>query len=83
MVLGALRDMLRSKLFAKYFRNTAKIPKLEQMADMADSSAHGKANPCGHPSCIFVRKTAGRIDLRLTLPKLHLATFSMRAASLT
>ena len=83
MSLGVLRDMLRSKLFVKHFRNTAMIPKLEQMADMADSSAHGKANPCGHPSCIFVRTTAGHVGLRLTLPKLHLATFSMRAVSLT
>ena len=40
----------------------------------ADSSAHGKANPCGHIACIFVRKTAGCIDSRLTLRKLHLAT---------
>ena len=40
---------------------------------MADLSAHGKANPCGHPTCRFVGKTTGRIDSRLILPKLHLA----------
>ena len=49
------------------------IAKEEQMAD---SSAYGKANPWGHPACIFVEKTAGRIDSRFTLPKLHLATLN-------
>ena len=48
------------------------------MANKADSSAHGKANPCGHPACIFVGKTTGHIDLRLTLPKLHLATLKKK-----
>ena len=33
-----------------------------------------KANPCSHPACIFVGKTAGCSDLRLDLPKLHLTT---------
>ena len=28
-------------------------------------------HPCGHPACISLRKTTGRIDSRLTLPKLH------------
>mgnify|MGYP000335584805 CR=1 FL=1 len=32
------------------------------MANTADSSAHGEANPCGHPACIFVRKTAGHVE---------------------
>ena len=62
---------------AKQCRKTAMIAKQEQMANTADSSAHDKANPCGHPACIFVRKTAGRIDSRLTLPKLHLATLNV------
>ena len=51
------------------------IAKQEQIVNKADLSAHVKANPCDHPACIFVGKTAGCIDLRLTLPKLHLATF--------
>ena len=52
--------------------------KLEQMANMADSSALGVANPCGHSACIFVREPAVRADSRLTLPRLprlHLTTF--------
>ena len=52
------------------------IAKQEQMANKADwsaDSAHGKANPCCHTAYIFVEKTTQRIDLRLTLPKLHLA----------
>ena len=57
------------------YKHYAMIAKQEQMANTADSSAHGKANTCGHPACIFVRKTAGRIDSRLTFPKLHLATY--------
>ena len=44
------------------------------MVNTADSSAHGEANPCGRPACMFVRKTAGGVDSRLTLPKLHSAT---------
>ena len=51
------------------------IAKQEQMANKAGLWAHGKAKPCGHPVCIFVGKTAGCVDQRLTLPKLHLATF--------
>ena len=50
------------------------ISKQKLMANKADSSAHGKGNPWGHPTCRFVGKTAGRIDLRLILPKFHLAT---------
>lgn len=46
---------------------------IAEQEQMADSSAHGKANPGGHPAYIFVEKTAGRIDSRFTLPKLHLA----------
>ena len=64
-----------SKLLAKHCRNTAMNAKLEQMANMADSSALGVANRCGHPACIFVREPAVRVDSRLTLPKLHLTTF--------
>ena len=63
------------KLLAKHCSNTAMIVKLFQMANTADSSAHGEVNPCGHPACIFVRKTAGQVDSRLTLPLSHLATF--------
>ena len=51
------------------------IAKQEQMVNKADFSAPGKANPCSHSPCIFVGKTPGRISSRLTLPKLHLATF--------
>ena len=47
----------------------------QQIVNKADSSAQGKANTRGQPTCRFVGKTAGRIDLRLTLPKLHLATY--------
>ena len=50
------------------------IANLQQMANTADSSAHGEANPCGHPTRIFGRKTAGHIDSTLTLLKLHVAT---------
>ena len=67
---------LGRKFLAKHCSNTAIIAKLQQMANTADLSAHGEANPCGHPACIFFRKTAGRIDSRLTLPKLNLATLS-------
>ena len=59
---------------AKQCRKTATIAKQEQMVNKADSSAHGKANPCGHPAWRFIGNTTGRIDSRLTLPKLHLAT---------
>ena len=58
------------------------MAKQKQMANKADPSAHGDANPCGHPACRFVRKTAGRIDSRLTLPKLHLATRIIEAQSI-
>ena len=61
-------------MLAKHYRNTAINAKLEQMANMADSSALGVANPCGHPACIFVREPAVRVDSRLTLPKLDLTT---------
>lgn len=40
------------------------IAKLEQMVNTADMSAHGEANPCGLPTCIFVRKTTGHIHSR-------------------
>ena len=40
--------------------------KAKQMVSEADSSACGKANPCGHPACNFVEQTAWRIDSRLT-----------------
>ena len=59
---------------AKLCRKCAMMAKQKQMANKANLSAHGDANPCCHPACIFVGKTAGRIDSRLTLPKLHLAT---------
>ena len=62
---------------AKQYRKCAMIAKQKQIVNMADSSAHGKENPCSHPACRFVGKTAGRIDSRLTLPILHLATFIM------
>lgn len=42
-------------------------------------SAYGKANPCSHPPpppCIFVGKTLGRIDSRLTLPYLILSIYT-------
>ena len=68
------REGQGSKLLAKHCRNTAMLAKLEQMVNTSDSSARGEANPCGHPACIFVRKTTGHVDSRLTLPKLHLAT---------
>ena len=63
-------------LLAKQCRKTDMIAKQEQMANKADLSAHGKPNPCGHPTCRFVGKTAGCTDSRLTLPKLHLPTFN-------
>ena len=50
------------------------MAKQTQMANKADSSAHGQADPYGHLTCRFVGKTPGRIDSGLTLPKLHLAT---------
>ena len=55
------------------------MAKQKQMANKADPSAHGDANPCGHPACRFVRKTT---DSRLTLPKLHLATRIIEAQSI-
>ena len=64
-------------LIVKQCRKSAIMAKQTQMANKADSSAHGKANPCGHPACRFVGKTAEHIDARLTLPKLHLATFNV------
>ena len=36
-----------------------------QMANKADSSANGKANPYSHPACTFAGKTSGCIDFRL------------------
>ena len=48
-------------LLVKQSRTIAMIAK--QMVNKADSSAHGKANPCGHPMCRFVGKTTGHIDL--------------------
>ena len=63
-------------------KQSTMMAKLKQMANKADSSAHGDANPCGHLACRFVRKTAGRIDSRLTLPKLHLATRIIEAQSI-
>ena len=41
------------------------------MVNKADLSARCKANPWGRPTCRFVRETDGRIDSRLTKPKLH------------
>ena len=61
-------------LLAKQCRKSAMMAKQKQMANKPDSSAHGEANRCDHSACRFVGKTAGRIDSRLTLPKLHLAT---------
>lgn len=62
-------------MLGKHCRNTAMNAKLEKMANTADSSALGEANPCGHPVCIFVWEPAVRADSRLTLPKLQLTTF--------
>ena len=42
------------------------MAKQKQVANKDDSSAHGKANPCGHPACRFVGKSTGHIDTRLT-----------------
>ena len=50
------------------------ISKQTQVAMNADSLAQGKANR-QRPPGRFVTNTAGRIDSRLTWPKLHLATF--------
>lgn len=44
------------------------MAKQKQMANKANSSARGKANPCGHPASRFVAETARRIDARLILP---------------
>ena len=52
-------------LLAKQCRKSAKTAKPKQMANKADSSAHGKARPCGHPACKFIGKTAGQMDSRL------------------
>ena len=52
-------------LLAKQCRKSAKMAKPKQMANKADSSAHGKARPCGHPACKFIGKWAGRMDSRL------------------
>ena len=64
-------------LLVKQCRKCHMIAKQKQMANMADSSAHGKANPCGHPACRFLGKTARRIHSGLTLAILHLATCIM------
>lgn len=52
------------------------ITKQMQVANKAHSWAHGKASPCSHPTCKFVRKATGHIDMRLTYPKLRLAAFN-------
>ena len=49
-------------LLVKQYRKTVVMAKQKQMADRADLSANDKANPCGHPACGFVGKTAGRIE---------------------
>ena len=53
-----------------------------QMANKADSSANGKANPYSHPACTFAGKTSGCIDFRLqyklySLNLIHLAIFNI------
>ena len=48
-------------LLVKQYRKTLMMAKQKQIANSADLSANDKANPCSHPACGFVGKTAGRI----------------------
>ena len=64
-----------ANMLAKQRRKIGCDGKQKQMANKTNSSACGKAKPCGHPASRFVGETAGHIDARLILLKLHLSTF--------
>ena len=59
-------------LLMKQCRKSAMMAKQKQMVNTAVFISIWQGKPLRtHPACRFVAKTAGHIELRLTLPKLY------------